>query len=676
MNKPATDVLLEAARLVSTANVEAVFDELTRGVTELLGCDVGLLGRYVIVDDVPSVEVISCYACGRFLPLHTYPLAGTPCETVVGQAFRFYPRNVGFLFPAAARNDSRIESYAAYPLFDRGHEPLGVLTVMSFGELDDPEIAESLLRIFSGRAVAELEHERSATALRVSEAQYRAIFNASLDGLVLTKPDGTLVDVNPAVERMYGFSRDELLGRDVIDFLARTRRTAGEAFLAAVLSEGYAQTEDTVRRKDGSLLHVEPRGVMIDFGGEPHVLTIVRDITDSHDAERQRQLLEGQLRQAQKMEAIGHLTGGIAHDFNNILTSVLGYVELASDLVADTGDDRLNRYLVRARRAGERARDLVQQMLTFSRGQQGEPRAVHLRPIIEEGMNILEATMPATITLEKRLDGDLPQAVLDPVHLEQVLVNLCINARDAMHGSGTLQVTLRRAPVAEHVCASCHKIVPDRCVELAVSDTGPGLEPALVERVFEPFFSTKEVGKGSGMGLSTVHGIVHEYGGHVVVDTMPGEGASFRVFLPALEDPATVAGDLPAPREAAQGFLAGRVLLVDDNISVGEFLLEVLSDWGLDVVPFTDGAKALEFFGEAPESYDLVILDQTMPGRTGFEIACDILAQRPQLGVVLYTGYSETLSPQQVRDAGIRALVRKPLDLPAFRDLLAGILAG
>ncbi|MEQ8234923.1 MAG: PAS domain S-box protein [Gammaproteobacteria bacterium] len=804
MSAARDDLLLEAARVISGARVESVFADLIRAATELLDCQIGLIGRYVEDGEVPAIAPLAVYAHGRFVRQSLYAIEGTPCQTVVGQEFRFYPRGVGYLFPEVSESDARIEGYAAYPLFDRAQRPIGIITVMSYDVLSGRERIESLLRLFAQRAVAELERADAADALRRSEAQYRAIFNASMDGLVLMRPDGEIVDANPAIEQLYGFTRDELVGRQVLDMLARNRVDAGREFMRTVLAEGYAQTEDHATRKDGSEFFCEPRAVLMDYGGEPHVLAIVRDITvqrlharalalsenqlrktvdaaldcivamdaeghcvefnpaaercfgyrraevlgcrlldlivperlraehyaelaryletgigeyvdtrreviamrangdefpieaaigvvegsrgvifigylrditEQRAIEAQRELLEGQLRQAQKMEAIGHLTGGIAHDFNNILTSVLGYVELAAERVEGGDDERVVRYLERARRSGERARDLVQQMLTFSRGQQGAPRELDLADVVTEGLQLLEPMLPASVHIETQCETDLPHTVIDPMHVEQVLVNLCINARDAMDGSGTLRVVLTHPRARPRICSACQQAVSGDFVELAVGDTGPGMTPEVLEHVFEPFFSTKAVGRGSGMGLATVHGIVHEYGGHVVVDTAPGAGAVFRVLLPACRSATPADADAGAAGAAPDGApLVGRVLVVDDNPAVAEFLEELLSGWGLEVRVITDAASALRCFRGDPHAFDVVVLDQTMPRMSGLELAGALLTVRPEVPVILYTGYAEGLTEQRVRAAGIRALVRKPLDIPAFRTELGALL--
>jgi len=800
----AEDFLLRTARALSSARCESMYDDLTIAVTELLDCDIGLLGLYLEVDGVPSIRTLSCYANGRLQAFGTYALHGTPCETVVGQEFRIFPRDVAFSFPDIDDLDKRISGYAAYPLFDRAHRTLGILVVMKYSEIRAAGRVESLLRLFAERAAVEIERQAVAAALRASEEQYRAIFNASVDGLALFRPDGVVVDVNPAIERLYLYHRDELLGHNIYEYLAQAHLPESVAFVAEVMRQGFAHSEHRARRKDGTLFHAHSSGIRMDYRGAPHILGIIRDVSESrrrahalkvsedrlratvqasldciisldeqglvldfnpaaevcfgyrreqvlggafselafppqcraqikgeldrylasgqgpHPAQRieilamradsrefpaelvlamagsersrifvaylrditdrlvaeeQRLLLEGQLRQAQKMEAIGQLTGGIAHDFNNILTSVMGYVHLAAERVSELDDERLHRYLARAQRSGERARDLIAQMLTFSRGQQGEPRRLRLQPVIEEGMALLDSTMPASIRIERRFARELPAVVIDPLHVEQILVNLCINARDAMGGSGELSIELRHARQHNLVCASCRQAASGEFVELVVGDSGTGIHAELVDRIFEPFFSTKDVSKGSGMGLATVHGIVHEYGGHIVVESVVGRGTRFRILLPADNSGLAHAALMDAGVVLnPAGALSGRVLIVDDNFVVGEFLEELLTSWGLEVTSFGNGLGAYHEFVRDPQIWDLVIVDQTMPQMTGTTLASQLLELRPTLPVVLYTGYGDGLSETSLRQLGIRALVRKPLEVHAFRGLLEDIL--
>jgi PAS domain S-box-containing protein len=397
-------------------------------------------------------------------------------------------------------------------------------------------------------------------------------------------------------------------------------------------------------------------------------------------AEAERQKLEAQLRQAQKMEAIGHVTGGIAHDFNNILTSIMGYIVLATERQAEVGDTRLGKYLDQAHLAATRARDLIRQMLTFSRGQRGDRKPQPLPPMVREAVKLLRSTLPATVEIETDLDVTVPAVILDPVQLEQVLLNLAINAHDAMGGHGRLRVSVRNTQSQGHECASCRKpIQAGRLVELSVSDTGNGIAPEVAERMFEPFFSTKEPGKGSGMGLSVVHGIVHEYGGHIVVSSAAAQGTQFRLlFEPA--GGAQDALDRPvrdrAPRRRPRRQLSGRVLLVDDEQSVGEFMSELLGNWGLDVTVLGNPVAAKELLERDPGAFDLVVTDHTMPRMTGLELACHVCALRADLPVVVYSGYTELIDEDRMRACGVHAVVRKPVDPDAFLALIGKQLAG
>jgi len=435
------------------------------------------------------------------------------------------------------------------------------------------------------------------------------------------------------------------------------------------------QFEVDGRRKDGRVFTVELRAVPIAYGGRPHVLYIGRDITERKRADAERAALETQLRQAQKMEAIGQLTGGIAHDFNNILQGILGNLVLAEERQGELGDERLGRYLSRAEQSAQRARDLIRQMLTFSRGQRGERRAVAPAALVRDALRLLRPTLPATIALETELDESLPAALLDPVQVEQVLVNLCINARDAMAGAGRIAVRARAAEHRNAFCASCRQRVSGRFLEFAVRDSGPGIAPAVRDRMFDPFFSTKEVGKGSGMGLAMVHGIVHEHGGHVLVESTQGKGAEFRVLL---EWPAAAAQQAAAPSEArmvpARPRFAGRVLVADDEEVIREFLVDLLGGWGLEVVAQPDGAAARDAFAEDPQGFDAVITDQTMPRLTGLQLARQVTRMRPGIPVILCTGYGEDLKPRELEAAGVRMLAKKPVEPQQLRELLRAVL--
>jgi signal transduction histidine kinase/CheY-like chemotaxis protein len=460
---------------------------------------------------------------------------------------------------------------------------------------------------------------------------------------------------------MSGYTRDEVINADRWVFASPEQSELAREMFRRVIGGESVQFEVEGRRKDGSRLLVEMRAVPILYRGKPHALGMGRDITE-------RKALESRLRQAQRMEALGHLTGGVAHDFNNLLAAIMGYIVLASERDEAAADPKLARYLDQALASCRQARDLIQQMLTFSRGQRGSPRPLALADAVAESLKLLRSSLPSSLELVTDL-AQVPVVMLDPVQLDQILLNLTINARDAMAGIGRIEVDVRTTKLpGKAVCASCRKRFRGEFVELQVADFGPGIPAKVLERMFEPFFTTKDVGRGSGMGLATVHGIVHEHGGHIIVESTLGAGSRFRVLLPIHggDAPAARPGR-PAGRRKAE--LSGRVLIVDDEKAVADFMRELLESWGLEATAMTNPLGVLERV--ARERYDFVILDQTMPGMTGVSLAREIAAARPGLPVVLYTGNSDRVDREELRAAGVRALLQKPVEPAALYETLS-----
>jgi len=555
---------------------------------------------------------------------------------------------------------------------------------------DEPHVL-AVARDISERS----ERERS---LQRSEARLRATVEAAFDCVVGVDSGGRVIEFNAAAERCFGYLREQTIGRPLVELIVPPRhRRAYAEMIAHFQRTGDGRgvrrlIETTAMRADGTEFPVELAiGVAKAPGGDIFI-GYIRDISERRRAEAQRTQLETQLRQAQKMEAIGQVTGGIAHDFNNILTSVTGYVSMAGERAADLGDARLTRQLDQALHAAQRARDLILQMLTFSRGQRGSRRPLALAPVIRQSAQFLRSMLPATVELETVIDDESACAVADPVQIEQVLLNLCINARDAIDGTGRIGISLRTdresspapAPAIERdagadsphfagardQCASCRATLTGRWLEIAVSDDGSGIEPRTLERMFEPFFTTKEVGRGSGMGLSMVHGIVHEHGGHVLVDSRPGAGTTFRIVLPACDAQAADRDVTTTSAAGARDALTGRVLLVEDEPMVAEFMTERLTGWGLDVTACGNAAAALEALHSGGERYDLLITDQTMPRMTGLTLASRAREIAPRMPVILYSGYADGLTEDALAKAGVRKLLRKPVETAELLDTL------
>ena len=531
--------------------------------------------------------------------------------------------------------------------------------------------------LYIGRDIS--QRKRSEETLRASEEQYRAIFNATTDALVLRDANARVVDVNPAFLAMSGFTREEVISQSRWFFAGPEMSGLAKGMHQRVIAGEAVHFEVQGVRKDGAKLLVEMHAVPILYRGVPHALGMARDITAYKRAEEQRAGLEAQLRQAQRMEAIGHLTGGIAHDFNNLLATIMGYVTLAGERAEASGDGKLAHYLEQSLAASRRARDLIQQMLTFSRGQRSAPKAMNLAAGVEGSLTLMRGSLPATLEIRTDIDLAAGDVLLDPVQLDQVLLNLAINARDAIKGPGVLNIAVRGAPGLASLCASCRQRFAGDFVELAVADTGPGIAPEVLERMFEPFFTTKGVGRGSGMGLATVHGIVHEHRGHIVVERTEPRGSRFRILLPPLASDATL--PMPAPRPkvpvpAGDGKrpLKGRILVIDDEAPLAEFMRELLCGWGLEATAISNPRRALQAFRADAHAYDLVITDLAMPGSTGFGLARELLAVRPGLPVILYTGHIDPIAERELEAAGIRALLPKPVEPDKLREPLARLL--
>jgi PAS domain S-box-containing protein len=532
--------------------------------------------------------------------------------------------------------------------------------------------------LYIGRDITQAKS--AERALRASEEHYRVIFNASADALVLRNAHFRAVEVNPAYLAMTGYSREEVMAADgvlTLDLEARARLRADH--LQAIVGKEL-RFEISGTRKDGSPLQAEVRATPMSYGGQPHVLYALRDITERLAAEVRRTELERQLRQAQKMEAIGQLTGGLAHDFNNILTSVLGYIDMARERPASAMDPALGRELAQARLAAERAREHVAQLLAFSRPRRGERRLLTPAHITADVLQLLRPNLPSSIAVESdgaATSAGVPPVFADPVQFQQVLLNLCINARDAIGERGTIRLRIRESAGRGH-CASCsHALEGSRWVSFEVADDGAGITREVLDRMFEPFFTTKEVGRGTGMGLAMVHGIVHDHGGHIQVTTTPGSGSSFQVLMPAPPADARTTGCVTQAVDEARALpqLRGRVLLVEDEAIVSGFMQDLLGAWGLDVVLESDPLAAARKLSANTESFSVLLTDHTMPGMTGLALARHARAQRPTLPVLLYTGNAFNISEQDLAASGVTHLLRKPIDCAALRSMLSQLLS-
>ncbi|MGD8241985.1 MAG: ATP-binding protein [Desulfobacterales bacterium] len=386
-------------------------------------------------------------------------------------------------------------------------------------------------------------------------------------------------------------------------------------------------------------------------------LQIAMDVTELTRIQKEKLNLEVQLRQAQKMEAIGTLAGGIAHDFNNILAAIIGYTEIT--LEVGRANEQIVKYLREVLTAAHRAKDLTAQILTFSRQAEVAPRPMRLRSIIHETVKLLRASLPTTIAIAEDIRSNTP-IVADPTQMHQVVMNLATNAAHAMEGEGG-----RLAILLDDIDLEAGEVVIDgmdgvaKAVQLVVQDSGKGMSPSVLDRIFDPYFTTKVKGKGTGMGLAVVHGIVKSYGGEIQVESQPGQGSRFRIFLPAADRPKSETNPSPLPGDAMGG--SESILVVDDEPQIVDLLRVTLSRMGYRVSAFTDSLEALAVFEANPQNFQVVLTDMTMPGMTGEELAHRVLAVRPGLPVILTTGFSERINESQARRLGIRKFLYKPI---------------
>jgi len=443
---------------------------------------------------------------------------------------------------------------------------------------------------------------------------------------------------------------DLLQERDWAHHEVRILQTAGE-MIGACKQRQHA--EERLRDAHDALeQRVEERTLDLTIANR----MLSQEIQDRNRLEKDKAALQAKLRQAQKMQAIGTLAGGIAHDFNNILASILGYTELALERLKGNQDQR--RYHEEVLKAAHRAKDLTHQILLFSRqaDQQKSPVFPHL--IAQEVLALLDVSCPANISIRREIVADSGAVLSDTVHMHQVLLNLCTNAQHAMKVlGGTLTVTVKPFTAGAPVSTIDGELAPGDYVYIAVRDTGQGIDPAALERIFDPFFTTKSVEEGTGMGLAIVHGIVTGMGGGIRCESKLGAGTLFEVFLPIYAGPVH-----EEPRRPADS-LAGteRVLVVDDEPQLVELWREILEGYGYSVTGFDNSVRALNTFRDEPDRFDVVLLDQTMPGMTGADVARNILAERPGMPVIIATGFSESLSPEVAKEIGLRDLIYKPI---------------
>lgn len=511
------------------------------------------------------------------------------------------------------------------------------------------------------------------TARRKAEARFRVAVESSPNGMALVDAQGRIVLVNRAVERMFGYRREELLGK-AVEMLVPERfrdRHPGDrtGFFAAPRERVMGAGRDLFGlRKDGSEIPVEIGLNPIETDEGSFVLSSIVDISARKQAEAERAALEAQLRQSQKLEAVGTLAGGIAHDFRNILNGIIGFGELLQDRLRG---DQAAEDLAELLRFANRGRDLVERILTFSRRQEPARRPIPLRPAVAEAVRLLRATLPASVEIETTLH-EVPRVMADSTSIHQVVANLSTNAAHAMPGGGRLTVLLEPFYVRDSFARANPELSEGEYAVLTIRDTGHGMDAATRARVFEPFFTTKPPGAGTGLGLAMVHGIMKDHHGAVLLSSEVNEGTTVRCFFPVLQDDSV--GQIEAEGLAPEGE-GRRVLLVEDEPGLARLGTRRLERLGYRVTVASDGGTALARFTADPAGFDVVITDFTMPRMSGLDLARELTRVRPGIPIILVTGHIDEFPPDAIARAGIRRLVMKPIELQELGRVIAEVLA-
>ncbi|WP_319586424.1 PAS domain S-box protein [uncultured Desulfobulbus sp.] len=516
--------------------------------------------------------------------------------------------------------------------------------------------------------------KRTEALLRESEARYRELVENANSIILRMDSEGRISFFNEYAQHFFGYAAKEVLGRSVAGTIVPETDSTGKDLRALIADIGqrpelYATNENENIRRDGTRVWVawSNKPFYNEAGEVTEILCVGNDMTERKLAEEEKRHLQAQLLHAQKLEAIGTLAGGIAHDFNNILAAVIGYADMARENVAE--GTTLARDLNQILKAGHRAKDLVKQILTFSRQTENEPTTFFPSVIVKEVIKLLRPSLPTTISIEHQIDTQAGPVHIDPTQLHQILMNLCTNAFHAMEErGGQLSLSLKKVSFDANNLPSVAR--PGNYIELSVSDTGTGITQDIRHRIFDPFFTTKGPGKGTGMGLSIIHGIVTSYNGFITLDSMPGQGSVFHVYLPQAEQEVL-------PEEiTAEPELSGNehILFVDDEEVLAAMAQTMLERLGYRVTVRSNGLEALTTFQNHPDLYDLVITDQTMPGMTGMDLARRLLLHRPNLPIILCTGYSTLISKEEAKAHGVREFALKPLTKKDMATLIKKVL--
>ena len=505
---------------------------------------------------------------------------------------------------------------------------------------------ESMIKERTSTLQAEIvERKHAENELKKSKKKYRTMMEIMKESVYISSPDYRIEYMNPATIKRTGY---DATGEICFKTLHGLDKKCPWCMSDKVEAKMHVES-DIISPKDNRSYHLSQTPIL-HRDGSVSKMSIFRDITDFIK-------LEAQLRQAQKMEAIGSLAGGIAHDFNNILYAIMGYTELSMAAVPESSKVRKN--LQEVLKAADRAKEMVKQILTFSRSTKKKQKPINIQPVLKEALNLIRRTLPSTIEIRQNIDPDCATVMADPTQIHEIIMNLGTNAYHAMREKGgILGITLGKEEIGSDDSKYNLNLQPGSYLKLTVEDTGHGIDANIIEKIFNPYFTTKSVGEGTGMGLSVVHGIVMNHGGDIRVYSEPGKGTAFHIYLPmiktdSVEQKIISARPLPTGRE--------RILFVDDEEQIVQMMQQILESLGYHLTPFTSSMEAFEAFRAKPNEFDLVITDMTMPKITGSELAARCIEIRPDIPIILCTGFSDLIDEKKIKATGIREYIMKPV---------------
>jgi len=652
------------ARGTSSSERSQFFADIVRHLAEALQV------RYTIVTECVDggkarVRALALWDGEKIERGLEYDVQGTPCAAVMKGEFCHFPKDVAALFPEdAVLEEMGVVGYVGVPLLDSAGQVIGHFAILDDKPVSDSVAHSTTLQIFAARAGAELERETGERALRASESNYRELIENANDIIYTHDLHGTLFSWNKAGERITGLARHRAIGTNVFDLVAPEHREMARRALREKLQgvpEATYSLEILTTAGQRVPLELSTR-VILQEEKPVAIQGIARDVSE-------RRSLEDQLRQAQKMEAIGRLAGGVAHDFNNLLMVICGYSDLVLERLGPEHPAR--RSIERIANAGEKATSLTRQLLAFSRKQVLQPRVLDLNVLLLELSKMLPPLIREDIEFVVQPGARPGKVKADPTQLEQVVINLVVNARDAMPRGGKLTIETDNVRVEPGRSAIHPDMLPGDYVVLAVSDTGVGMDSETQKRVFEPFFTTKPQGHGTGLGLATVYGIVKQSGGYIWLYSEAGRGSNFKIYLPQVDGPAAAPEQVSAKRWPAG---SETILVVEDDDNVRELTAEFLSACGYQVLEASQANRALEICREFTGPIHVLVTDIVMPGMSGPDLAQAAAKFRPQTRVLFVSGYSDDAVAHHGLIDSNAAFLEKPFTHSALAERIRSIL--